>query len=103
MKNLDKFFNRKNIPWVNLIWEKQYKNRKLPSHVNKGSFWWRDVLKLLSKFKDLAFIQVKNGQTCLFWKDRWLTQPLEQSLPEIHSFAKNKLISVSRVLAKIQS
>jgi hypothetical protein len=72
-----------------LVFLNAYKNGKLPSYVKKGSFWWRDVLKLLSKFKDLAFIQVKNGKTCLFWKDRWLTQPLEQSLPEIHLFAKN--------------
>jgi len=29
MKNLDKFFNSKNIlPWVNLIWEKHFQKRK---------------------------------------------------------------------------
>jgi hypothetical protein len=22
MKNLDKFFNKRDIPWVNLVWEK---------------------------------------------------------------------------------
>lgn len=76
MKNLDKFFNRRNIPWVSTIWEKHYKNGKLPGQVKKGSFWWRDVLKLLSKFKDMAVIQIKNGQTCLFWKDKWVNQPL---------------------------
>jgi hypothetical protein len=62
MKNLDKFFNRKDIPWVNLIWEKHYRNGKLPSHVKKGSFWWRDILKLLPDFKDIAVIQVRMGR-----------------------------------------
>jgi len=33
MKNLDKFYNRKEIPWVNLVWEKNYKNDKLPGVV----------------------------------------------------------------------
>lgn len=26
LKCLDKFFNRKDIPWVHLIWEKYYNN-----------------------------------------------------------------------------
>lgn len=37
-KNLAKFFNKDDIPWVQLVWEKSYKNGKLPSHVKKGSF-----------------------------------------------------------------
>lgn len=100
MKNLDMFSNRRDIPWVNLIWEKHYKNGKLPSHVKKGSFWWRDVLKLLSDFKGLAVIQIRNGQTCFFWKDKWLNIPLEQNFHEIHSFAKNKLITVNRAFSQ---
>lgn len=47
LKNLDKFFNKKDIPWVNLIWSTHYKNGKLPqASKNYGSFYWRDVLKL---------------------------------------------------------
>jgi hypothetical protein len=30
LKHLDKFFNRKNIPWVNLIWNTYYSNGELP-------------------------------------------------------------------------
>jgi len=58
MKNLDKFFNRKDVPWVNLVWEKHYKNGKLPGQVKKGSFRWRGVLKLIQKFKEYAQVQV---------------------------------------------
>jgi hypothetical protein len=46
MKNLDKFFNKKDIPWVNLVWEKN-KNGKMPDQIRRGTFWWRDVLKLI--------------------------------------------------------
>lgn len=53
-KNLHKFFNRLDIPWVQLIWEKHYRNGKLPSHIRKGSFWRRDNLKLLDCFKSFA-------------------------------------------------
>jgi hypothetical protein len=30
LKNLHKFFNKADIPWVKLIWEKYYSNDKLP-------------------------------------------------------------------------
>ena len=47
LKNLHKFFNIMDIPWVHLVWDKYYSNGRLPNHIRKGSFWWRDVLKLL--------------------------------------------------------
>ncbi|WVZ51455.1 hypothetical protein U9M48_002601 [Paspalum notatum var. saurae] len=34
LKNLHKFFNKLDIPWVNLIWERYYP----ASHIKKGSF-----------------------------------------------------------------
>jgi hypothetical protein len=94
MKSLDKFFNMADIPWVNMMWEKHYKNGKLPSEVKKGSFWWRDILKLLTKFKQLAQVQLGNGKTCYFWEDQWTTQTMLQNFPQAHSFAKNKRITV---------
>jgi hypothetical protein len=30
IKNLHKFFNREDIPWVSLVWEKYYDNGRLP-------------------------------------------------------------------------
>ena len=54
MKNLDKFLNRRDIPWVTMVWEKHYPNGKLPGNTKKGSFWWRDILKLLETFKSLS-------------------------------------------------
>lgn len=39
LKNLDKFFNHKDIPWVSLVWEKHYPNGKLPYHTKKGCCW----------------------------------------------------------------
>jgi hypothetical protein len=56
-------------PWVHLIWEKHYTNCRLPSHVEKGSFWWKDILKLLDKFKGMASASVPDGASCLLWDD----------------------------------
>ena len=71
LKNLHKFYNKLDIPWVNLVWEKHYRNGKLPSHIKKGSFWWRDNLKLLDSFKGMAMVNIQNGSSYLFWSDLW--------------------------------
>jgi hypothetical protein len=63
LKNLHKFFNKEDIPWVQLIWEKYYSNGKLPNHARKDSFWWRDNLKLLDTYKGIASVSVFR-ETC---------------------------------------
>lgn len=67
LKNLHKFFNKFDTPWVHLVWEKHYRNGKLPNHTKKGSFWWRDTLKLLDAYKGMSMNNIQNGSTCLFW------------------------------------
>ena len=98
LKHLDKFFNKRDLPWVKLIWDKHYRNDKLPNSTTpRGSFWWRDILKLLEKFKGMASVLVANGKTCLFWDDVWNSQVRRIQYPELHSFAKNKRTSLSIV------
>jgi hypothetical protein len=55
LKHLDKFYNKADIPWVNLIWNKYYSNGDV-AHLtkDKGSFWWRDVLKLAYWYRAIA-------------------------------------------------
>jgi hypothetical protein len=71
LKNLHKFYNKLDIPWVHLIWEKLYSNGNLPGWRRKGSFWWRDILQLLDQFKGLAAVSIKDGKTCFLWHDLW--------------------------------
>lgn len=56
--------------------------------------WWRDVLKLLNKFKGMAAVNLGNGSTCLLWSDLWGGQVHSQAYPELFSFAKNQLLTV---------
>jgi len=65
MKNLDKFFNKKYIPWVHLVWEKHYRNDRLPSNVKKGSFWWRGT-QTLAPLERHGTNASQNGQFCFF-------------------------------------
>jgi len=99
LKNLDKFFNKSDVPWVQMIWEKYYKNGKLPNHTRKGSFWWRDNLKLLQQFKEITAPNLKNGETILFWKDKWNGQELNLAMPELFSYAKDQQISAKKVIS----
>lgn len=46
LKHLKKFFNKEDIPWLSLVRESCYDSDNLPPQGRKGSFWWRDILKL---------------------------------------------------------
>lgn len=86
LKNLHKFYNREETPWVHLVWEKYYANGKLPNHVRKGSFWWRNNIKVLNSYKGLASVTVFKGDTCFFWLDGWSGQvpPLFLCKEQVH-------------------
>lgn len=93
IKHLHKFFNRVIIPWVSFVWKKYYSSGKLlPGSAKKGSFWWKDIIKLLDKFKGMARVQIRNGRSCFLWEDLWVTEILSKKFPELFSFAKNKHI-----------
>jgi hypothetical protein len=103
IKHLDKFYNKKDIPWVYLIWNAYYSNREVPHAAkNRGSFWWRDVLSLMDQFRGIASYTVGDGTTVLFWLDIWNNHLLQNKYPRLFSFAKNKNISVAQFLQNNQ-
>jgi hypothetical protein len=76
--------------------KKCYSNGHLPNHTLKGSFWWRDNLRLLQKFKGLASAIVYKGDTCFLWHDLWGGPTRSQALPQLFSFARQKNITILR-------
>jgi len=78
-----KFFNREDLPWVSLVWESYYEAGSLPSLAKKGSFWWRDILKLLDKFKGLAMVNINNAKSCFLWTDLWNNKVPMHTYPEL--------------------
>jgi hypothetical protein len=102
LKFLDKFFNRHNIPWVNLIWNTYYSNGELPQLENeRGSFWWKDLVKLHDSFKGIANCSIGNVSTVKFWSQVWNGKLLEHKFPRIFSYAKKKNISVADFMHNI--
>jgi hypothetical protein len=97
---LDKFYNKKEIPWVKLIWNAHYPSGQVPhATTDKGCFWWRDILKLCDQFRGVAKCQIGDGSTVLFWSDLWNDNILQAKYPRLFSFAKNKIISVAQFLS----
>jgi hypothetical protein len=66
LKFLNKFFTKADIPWVNLVWNNYYSNGRLPGQQRRGSFWWRDIVKLCTLYKSLASATVHDGSSVLF-------------------------------------
>ena len=99
LKHLDKFYNQKDVPWVKLVWSSYYSNGQVPhASTDKGSFWWRDILKLCDLFRGISRCTVGNGSTVLFWSDVWNNNLLQDKFPRLYSYAKNKKISVAKFL-----
>ena len=69
LKFLHKFYNRMDIPWVQLVWDTYYVD-SIPHATNVcGSFWWRDLVHLMPIYRGITHIQIKKGTYALFWKD----------------------------------
>jgi hypothetical protein len=101
-KHLDKFFNKQNISWVNLIWD-TFSNGELPQvEKEKISVWWKDLLKLCDIFKGISQCSIGNGTTVMFWSDVWNGNIMEQKFPRLYSYAKNKNILVASFLQNNQ-
>jgi hypothetical protein len=60
---LDKFYNNRDIPWVNLVWHAHYEDTVPHAEQLCGSFWWRDVLKLVDNFRAVAAVKIGNGHS----------------------------------------
>ena len=94
LKFLHKFNNHWDLPWVELIWNTYY-TTKIPHATDPcGSFWWRDVSKLMPVYRGISNVIVRNGSSALFWKDVWIGDVLAETHPRAFSFTLQEDISV---------
>jgi hypothetical protein len=95
LKFLDIFYNKKDIQWVNLIWQTYYQN-SIPHASNMcGSFWCKSIMKLSPIFRGIASCKINNGHTTLFWKDEWNSRIMQELYPCLYSNTQDKDISVA--------
>jgi hypothetical protein len=98
LKNLHKFYNKMDIPWVNLVWSSYYTQGHLPGFKMEGSFWWKSHIKLIDKFKGISRCHIGDGKSALFWTDLWENVCMTQKFPHLLSFAKSTDLTVYQVL-----
>ena len=101
LKYLFKFYNREDVPWVQLVWEAYYPNKVPHATELMGSFWWKDVMQLSGTFRGVARVIPGDGCSSLFWKDVWFSDTgsaLMDTHPRAFSYALNEDDSVARVL-----
>jgi hypothetical protein len=70
----------------------------VPGQYKRGSFWWRNNLKLLNCFKGIAQAKVGPGDSISFWQDMWNGKVLKLTYPQLFSFTFMEQISLSSVL-----
>jgi hypothetical protein len=104
MKNLFKFMNKQDIPWVQLIWQAHYSNGKVPQSSNAcGSFWWKDCLSLLSTFLQIAQCKPGIGDSVRAWKDNWCETALNSRFPHLFSFCLDEDITLQKLSLRCNS
>ena len=99
VKFMYKFFNKQDIPWVEMIWDTYYSDGTVPTYPTRvGSFWWRDCCAILDDFKEMAICKPAKGNTVLLWKDVWQQDTLVNTFPQLHSFAKEENITIANAI-----
>lgn len=86
MKNIHKFLNKANVPWVDIVWNNHYRNGSISFSMKVGSFWWRDVLKTMDIFKDFSKVTIEDGKIVQLWQDQWNNMIHAMVYPELFSF-----------------
>ena len=95
IKHLYKFFCHHDTPWVKLVWS-LYEPGPPHAQTPRGSFWWRDIFKLIHTFRSITTSTVGNGESTLYWKDFWHGQTLMcDSLPHLYSYVLEEDTSVA--------
>lgn len=102
MKHLKKFYNKVDVPWVHLVWDSYYFERIPHDTTLCGSFWWRDISKLMDKFRAVTQVTINRGDTMLFWSDHWQIgnncTPFQERFRRLFSYCLDKNLSVNEVV-----
>jgi hypothetical protein len=98
LKQLHKFYNKKDIPWIHLIWNRYYSSKVPHASSDIGSFWWKDLLKLNILYRGIAKCSLGDGSSITFWEDLGAGDVLSHKFPRLFSFVRNEIVSVKHVM-----
>jgi hypothetical protein len=98
LKQSNKFYNKVDTPWVQLVWSKYYESKVPHAAREMGFFGWKDILRLNTIYRGIATCTVGNGSTVCFWDDLWTDFVLSIKYPRLVSFARKVDVSVLEVM-----
>jgi len=75
LKHLHRFYNKVDVPRVNLIWNTYYQHKVPHLAPAKGSFCWKDILKLHEHFREVTHCLTGMGDTVGLWEDSIQASP----------------------------
>jgi hypothetical protein len=81
LKHLQKFYNKVDVPWVQLIWATFYQHEVPHLTSPRGSFWWKDILRLHVHFREIAHCLSGMGDTLGLWEDKIQQQSFSVMFP----------------------
>jgi hypothetical protein len=96
---LDQFYGKENIQWVRLIWNRYYSNAVPHLAREKGSFWWKDLLRLHVQYRGVALCVTGRGDTIGFWEDFIDGKFHSEVYPTLFGYAKDPKASLSVMMA----
>jgi hypothetical protein len=94
LKHLEKFYKKANVQWTMLIWRKYYNDVVPHLAKEKGSFWWKDILRMNIHFRGVVVCSPAKGDTISFWGDFINGVILSLVFPSLFEFAKDPNISL---------
>jgi hypothetical protein len=94
LKQLDKFYRKADVQWVSLIWHKYYQNVIPHMAREKGSFWWKDILRLHVLYRGVAVCLPSRGDTVAFWEDVIDGNLNSDTFPNLAGYAKDPKASL---------
>jgi hypothetical protein len=94
LNQLDKFYKKADVQWVSLIWHKYYQNVIPHLAREKGSFWWKDILRLHVLYRGVAVCLPSRGNTVAFWEDIIDGNLHSDTFPNLAGYAKDPTASL---------
>jgi hypothetical protein len=95
----DLYLQNEALLLVNLIWNTYYQHKVPHLALDKGSFWWKDILKLHEHFREVTQCLTGMGVTVGLWEDSIQGQPFSIQFPNLYTYADNRNTSLKDSLA----
>lgn len=96
MKFVHRLLTAPNTPWARWVRIIHFNNRDVGDRLPLNTRTWSQINTHLRGYREVTCLQIRDGETTSFWKDKWTTNgPFYIQFPAIYSHALRPNISVA--------